>query len=212
MKGGTQAALTLGVGYLLGRRRRFRRAAVLAGAMATGGASALGSTALRRGAKAVGSSDAIGKMAPQLGAVGDVVRGRLIKVGKAAAVAAVSKRIDALSDSLQERTRTLRDPAGTATGTVTDAGETVRSKTSRRRRRDDEPSSHDDRDDYAGEDEAEYEDDDEYEDADEAGYEDEDAPDDYADSNGAGRRGVRAADDEPAMTIRPTGKSRRKTS
>jgi hypothetical protein len=64
MKGGMQAALALGVGYVLGRRRKMRLTTVVAAATATGG---LGGLALKRGVKMAGSSEALGKFAPQLG-------------------------------------------------------------------------------------------------------------------------------------------------
>ena len=108
MKGSTQAAMALGFGYLLGRRRKFRRAVIVAGAMASGGMGALGSTAVQRGAKALGSSDAIGKVAPQLGGIAGAVRGPLLAASKTAALAVVSNRIEALSDSLQQRAQAVR--------------------------------------------------------------------------------------------------------
>src|SRR2546425_3892357 len=51
MKGGAQAALALGVGYILGRRRKMRLATMLALGAATGGIGGLGPAALRRGGK-----------------------------------------------------------------------------------------------------------------------------------------------------------------
>ena len=41
MKGGAQAALALGIGYMLGRRRKMRLATMLAVGAATGGAAKL---------------------------------------------------------------------------------------------------------------------------------------------------------------------------
>ncbi|HEX8008959.1 MAG TPA: hypothetical protein VF482_21320, partial [Trebonia sp.] len=93
MKGSTRAAVALGVGYVLGRRRRLRAATVMAVATAAGGTS-LGTMLLRRGTKYLGSTDAIGKLAPQAGEIVDVVRGDLISAGKAAATAAVNNRVD----------------------------------------------------------------------------------------------------------------------
>ena len=103
MKGGTQAALALGVGYLLGRRRKMRLTTMLAVGAATGGVGGLGGTALRRGMKMLGSTEAVGKFAPQLGELADTVRSDLMDAGKAAATAAVTSRIESLTDSLQER-------------------------------------------------------------------------------------------------------------
>ena len=109
MKGSTRAAVALGVGYMLGRRRKLRAATVMAVATAAGGTS-LGGMILRRGTKYLGSTDAIGKLAPQVGEMVDVVRGDLIGAGKAAATAAVNNRVDALTGSLHERAERLRNP------------------------------------------------------------------------------------------------------
>jgi len=148
MKGGTQAALALGVGYLLGRRRKMRLATMLAVGTATGGVAGLGPAALRRGMKMLGSTEALGKFAPQLGELADTVRSDLMDAGKAAAAAAVTSRIESLTDSLQERAEIVRDPAaaaektgkaarsgaGKATRTATGATRTATSATRRPRR------------------------------------------------------------------------------
>ena len=114
MKGGTQAALALGVGYLLGRRRKMRLTTMLAVGAATGGMGGLGGAALKRGMKMLGSTEAVGKFAPQLGELADTVRSDLMDAGKAAATAAVTSRIESLTDSLQERAEMVRDPAAAA--------------------------------------------------------------------------------------------------
>jgi hypothetical protein len=114
MKGGTQAALALGVGYILGRRRKMRLTTMLAVGAATGGVGGLGGAALRRGMKMLGSTEAVGKFAPQLGELADTVRSDLMDAGKAAATAAVTNRIESLTDSLQERAEMVRDPAAAA--------------------------------------------------------------------------------------------------
>jgi len=118
MKGGTQAALALGVGYLLGRRRKMRLTTMLAVGAATGGVGGLGGTALRRGMKMLGSTEAVGKFAPQLGELADTVRSDLMDAGKAAATAAVTSRIESLTDSLQERAEMVRDPAAAVVTTL----------------------------------------------------------------------------------------------
>ena len=128
MKGGTRAAVAIGVGYVLGRRRKMRLATVLAAGAATGGIAGLGGSALRRGAEALGSTEALGKLAPQFGDIAGTVRGDLVEAGKAAAVAAVTGRIDALTDSLHDRAESLRNPAAAAAG----AGEAVQGATGRR--------------------------------------------------------------------------------
>jgi hypothetical protein len=148
MKGGTQAALALGVGYVLGRRHKMRLTTILAAGAATGGLGGLGGAALRRGMKMLGSTEAVGKFAPQLGELADTVRSDLMDAGKAAAAAAVTSRIESLTDSLQERAEMVRDPAaaadsagkaarsgaGKAARTATGATRTATSATRRARR------------------------------------------------------------------------------
>jgi len=123
MKGGTQAALAIGVGYVLGRRRKMRMATVMAAAAATGGLGTLGGAALRRGMKMLGSTEALGKFAPQLGELADTVRTDLMDAGKAAATAALTNRIESLTDSLHDRAEVMRDPGAAVSG----AGKAARS-------------------------------------------------------------------------------------
>jgi len=117
MKGGTQAAMAIGIGYLLGRRRKMRMATVLAAAAATGGLGGIGGAALKRGAKLLGSTEMLSKVAPQFGEIADTVRGDLLDAGKSAAAAAVNGRIESLTDSLHERAETIRNPAAAAAKT-----------------------------------------------------------------------------------------------
>ena len=109
MKASMRAATAIGVGYLLGRRKKFRTATMLAAATAVGGTT-VGGIAMKRGMKMLGSSDALQKVAPQLGQLTDVVRGDLVSAGKAAATAAVTNRMDALTDSLHDRADRVRNP------------------------------------------------------------------------------------------------------
>jgi hypothetical protein len=111
MKAGAQTALALGVGYVLGRRRKLRMTTMLAAAAATGGAGTLGGIALRRGLKMLSSTEALGDLGPQLGEIAETVRGDLVDAGKAAALAAVNERIGSLSDTLHDRAESLRNPA-----------------------------------------------------------------------------------------------------
>ena len=109
---GTQTALALGVGYVLGRRRKMRLTMMLAaGAAASGGLGGVGGGALRRGMKMLGSTEALGKVSPQLAEIVDTVRGDLLDAGKAAAVAAATNRIGSLTDTLHERAQSIREPA-----------------------------------------------------------------------------------------------------
>jgi hypothetical protein len=111
MKAGAQTALALGVGYLLGRRRKLRMTTMLAAAAATGGVGSLGGVALRRGLKMLSSTEALGDLGPQLGEIAETVRGDLVDAGKAAALAAVNERMGSLSDTLHDRAESLRNPA-----------------------------------------------------------------------------------------------------
>jgi len=121
MKGGAQTALALGVGYILGRRRKMRLATMLALGAATGGAAKLGPAALRQGTKYLGKTDIAGALGPQVTEIVNTVRGELLDAAKGAAAAAVTSRVDSLSDNLHERAETLRNPEAA----VGKAGETV---------------------------------------------------------------------------------------
>jgi hypothetical protein len=73
--------------------------------------------------KMLGSSEALSKFAPQLGELADTVRGDLMDAGRAAATAAVTNRIESLTDSLHERAELVRDPEAAVAG----AGKAARS-------------------------------------------------------------------------------------
>jgi len=133
MKCSAQTALAIGVGYILGRRRKMRLATMLAVGAATGAAAKLGPTALKQGSKYLGKTDIAGALGPQVTEIVNTVRGELLDAARGAATAAVTSRIDSLSDNLHERAETLRNPeaavgkAGEAAGeTVGRAGESVR--------------------------------------------------------------------------------------
>ena len=121
MKGGVATALAIGVGYILGRRRKMRLATMLAVGAATGGAAKLGPAALRQGTKYLGKTDIAGALGPQVTEIVNTVRGELLDAAKGAATAAVTSRIDSLSDNLHERAETLRNPEAA----VDKVGETV---------------------------------------------------------------------------------------
>jgi hypothetical protein len=202
MKGSMRAAAAIGIGYVLGRHRKFRTAAMMAAGMSVGGTT-VGSLALKRGMKMLGSTDAVQKMAPQLGELADTVRGDLIAAGKAAATAAVSNRVDALTDSIHDRTEHLRNPAATvaegteeaaeagqtaartgrraATGTAKRAGGTARRMTGRGRAAESEA-------DEAEVDEAEVDEGYEPDDYEEDGYEDDDRADEADEADEAPAR------------------------
>lgn len=111
MKGSTQTALVLGVGYVLGRRRKLRTVTLMAAAAATGGVGSLGAAAFRRGLNMAGSSEALGDLGPQLSEIAETVRGDLAEAGKTAVLASVTDRVSALSDSLHDRAEAVRSPA-----------------------------------------------------------------------------------------------------
>ena len=121
MKGSMRAATAIGVGYLLGRRRKLRTATFMAAAYAVGGTT-VGSMVLKRGMKMLNSTEAFGKIAPQLTDITDVVRGDLLTAGKAAATAAVSNRVESLTGSLHDRAESLRNPAAAVSDTAEGAG------------------------------------------------------------------------------------------
>jgi hypothetical protein len=125
MKGGAQVALAVGVGYVLGRRRKMRMATMLAIGAATGGLAGLGPAVLKRGAKYLGSTDIADKFGPQVNEIVSTIRGDLLDAGKAAAATAVSGRIDSLSDTLHERAEAFRNPEAAVTGAGQAVGETV---------------------------------------------------------------------------------------
>lgn len=134
MKGGAQTALAIGVGYVLGRRRKMRVATALALGAATGGLGKLGPLALKRAGKYLGSTDIAGALGPQVGEIASTIRGDLVDAGKAAATAAVSNRIESLSDSLHDRAETLRNPEAAVAGASESVGRAGRALSRRGRR------------------------------------------------------------------------------
>jgi hypothetical protein len=108
MKAGSRAALAVGIGYVLGRRHKLRTAAILGGVVASGRLGTLGSAAVKRGASLAGANDVLGKMSPQLGGIANTVKGELRDAGKAAVMTVVNNRIESLSDSLHQRTESIR--------------------------------------------------------------------------------------------------------
>jgi hypothetical protein len=188
----------------------------MAAATAVGGTT-VGGLVMRRGMKTLNNTDALSKVAPQLGELADTVRGDLLGAGKAAAAAAVSNRVDALTDSLQGRAERLRNPEATVAEGADTAAEAGRKAggagrraaagaggTARRAAGRGRPRPRDEED-YEAED-AEYE-------ADEAGQPDDDAdeagqPDDEADYyEDADESDDRGEDEAPARR----GGSRRRS-
>jgi hypothetical protein len=107
-------ALGLAAGYFLGRTRRMRLAFMIGAAAATGGAGGAGKQLLRGGTKLVASSELMSKISPAVTEITDLIRDELVDAAKGAAIAAVTSRIDSLSDNLHSRAEALRLPGGPA--------------------------------------------------------------------------------------------------
>ncbi|MFD1932654.1 hypothetical protein ACFSKW_14330 [Nonomuraea mangrovi] len=106
MKDRTRIALAVAAGYYLGRRHKLRLAAAVAAAgLASRMRRGEGGGLLAQGTKLLGSS-------PELQQLTNRLRGELVDVGKAAAVAATSKQIDTLTSRLHDRAEALRKPGG----------------------------------------------------------------------------------------------------
>jgi hypothetical protein len=114
--------MAVGIGYLLGRRRNFKTAAVMAAGLAVGSTTA-GGLLMKRAGKLAGSTDVLGKVSPQLGDIAGIVQKDLLTAGKAAATAVVSSRVDSLADSIHERAERVRNPASAVTGDDEDEDE-----------------------------------------------------------------------------------------
>jgi hypothetical protein len=95
-----QIALAVGIGYLLGRRRKLRTALTFGAAAAVGRLSTDPQALLKQGSKLLGTS-------PRLGQVANLSK-PLATAGKAAAAAAVSHGIDSVGDRIRRRADVLR--------------------------------------------------------------------------------------------------------
>ncbi len=100
--------LAVGAGYLLGRKHKLRRAALLAAAAATGSAGGMAGRALRGGGKLLASPQVLDKLPPEAAKLAGLVRSDLAQAGKAAAQAAVSNRVDSLTSALYDRAEAVR--------------------------------------------------------------------------------------------------------
>jgi len=100
VKIGTQVAVGVAIGYVLGRTRKMRLAMTLVSAGAIGRNGAAGEL-VRQGTKLLGS-------APEMKELTENVRGRLMEAGKVAAMAAASNQINSLTDRLQERASSIQ--------------------------------------------------------------------------------------------------------
>lgn len=115
MNSGARIGLAVGAGYLLGRRRKLRKALVLAAAVAAGRASKESGGLLAAGTRLLQSS-------PQLGNLGKL-GGPLAAAGKAAATAAAGSGIDAVSGKLRGSADALRRRSAGDQGTEEEPAE-----------------------------------------------------------------------------------------
>jgi hypothetical protein len=101
MNSGARLGLAVAAGYVLGRFHKLKWglavAALAGGRRLPGGPGGL----VQQGAKLLASS-------PEFTKLTDEMKGRLVDAGKAAAAAAVSSKIDSLSESLRGRTDAMR--------------------------------------------------------------------------------------------------------
>jgi hypothetical protein len=116
MKTGARVGLAITAGYVLGRLHKMKWAlglAALAGRKRLPGGSA---GLLEQGAKFLASS-------PELAKLTEEMRGQLMEAGKAAAVAAVSSKMNSLSDDLRERSEAMRAASAGGKGGAAAGGE-----------------------------------------------------------------------------------------
>jgi hypothetical protein len=116
MKTGARVGLAIAAGYFLGRLHKMKWAlalATLAGRKRLSGGSV---GLLEQGAKFLASS-------PELAKLTEEMRGQLVEAGKAAAVAAVSSKINSLSDELRDRSEAMRAASTGGNGPAADERE-----------------------------------------------------------------------------------------
>jgi hypothetical protein len=92
-------ALAIGAGYLLGRTHKMRWALILGSAAATGRLNGLSTQVLERGTEVLRSSPELSKIAQSAG--------RLLDVGRQAAVSSLTSRVETMSSGLEERAQGL---------------------------------------------------------------------------------------------------------
>jgi hypothetical protein len=108
MNTGARVGLAVTAGYLLGRFHKMKWALAVAALVGRGQLPGGAGGLVQQGAKLLTSS-------PEFNKLTDEMKGRLVDAGKAAAVAAVSSKIDSLSEGLRERSDAMRAtrPGGT---------------------------------------------------------------------------------------------------
>jgi hypothetical protein len=109
MNTGARVGLAVAAGYLLGRTHKMKWALGLAALAGRGRLPGIKGGLLQHGAEFITSS-------PELAKLTDQMRGRLVDAGKAAAVAAISGKIDSLSDGLHDRSDLMRAASSGGSG------------------------------------------------------------------------------------------------
>jgi hypothetical protein len=109
MNNGARLGLAVAAGYLLGRSHKMKWALGLAALAGRGRLPGGTGGLVQQGAKLLTSS-------PEFTKLTDEMKGRLVDAGKAAAVAAVSSKIDSLSEGLRERSEAMRAARAGGTG------------------------------------------------------------------------------------------------
>lgn len=136
MKSGTRIGLAVGIGYILGRRRKLRTALTLAAAVAAGRASRDPGQLLKRGGDLLSS-------APQLANLSKL-GSPLAAAGRAAATAAAGSGVDALSGRLRGTADSLRRRSGGDSSSAPDEEQELDEQPAAED--DDQPAAADDRD------------------------------------------------------------------
>lgn len=113
MKCGARVALGVAGGYFLGRTKKMKLALMLGG-MAAGRRAGGPGELLAQGSKLLNSS-------PELAALTDQVRGRLLEAGKGAAMAVAARQVANLTDKVGKRVESLGDVGSGARSAGEDA-------------------------------------------------------------------------------------------
>lgn len=116
MNSGARLGLAVTAGYVLGRFHKMKWALAVAALVGRGRLPRGPGGLLQQGAKLLTSS-------PELTKLTGEAKGRLVDAGKAAAVAAVSSKINSLSDGLRERSDTMRAASAGGNGGAAAADE-----------------------------------------------------------------------------------------
>jgi len=118
MKCGARVALGVAGGYFLGRTKKMKLALMLGG-MAAGRRAGGPGELLAQGQRLLNSS-------PELSALSDQVRGRLLDAGKGAVMAVAAKQVSSLTEKVGRRVESLGDLGGGAAGSARKATGGVR--------------------------------------------------------------------------------------